>query len=124
MFIYCSVPIFSNSYFLGKNMLGQFLMKIREELKREYSPSKRSYQSSQPTDNDTIKFYEGYKPYYEFTPYSLHSVTVDGVRWRTLNHYYQAHKFTDQKYKNEIMSVATPQRASYLAKEVNNKVCP
>ena len=124
-------------------MLGQLLMTIRKELTETSSPSKPSHQPSHSNSSyshkgkkanttshtsilspnwDAIRFYEELKPYNEFTPYSGHSVMMDGVKWPTLNHYFQAQKLTKQMYRNEVLEAATPKRATYLAKILYSQV--
>ena len=67
------------------------------------------------SNDDVIEFYSEGKPYFEFTPYSKHSVYLDGILWNTLNHYFQAQKFTSNKEKGKIVDATTPMRATYLA---------
>ena len=123
-------------------MLGHLLMTLRKEMTKTSSSSKPSHQpshsnssyshkgkeanttsyiSSLSSNRDAINFYEECKPYYDFTPYSRHSVLMDGVEWPTLNHYFQAEKSTNHKYRVEILK-ATPQRATYLAETLYSQV--
>ena len=71
------------------------------------------------SNEDVIEFHDEDKPYFEFSPHSNHNVYLDGIAWKTLNHYFQAQKFTTKKEKNEIADTPTPDRATYLA---NKKV--
>ena len=66
-------------------------------------------------NNDVIEFYDKDKPYFEFTPYSEHTVCLDGFLWKTLNHYFQAQKFTSNNEKRKIADARTPDRATYIA---------
>ena len=66
-------------------------------------------------NNDVIEFYDRDKPYFEFTPYSEHTVCLDGISWKTLNHYFQAQKFNSNNEKRQIAAAFTPKRATYLA---------
>ena len=71
--------------------------------------------SPKPSNDNVIEFYDRDKPYFEFTPYSRHTVYLDGILWRTLNHYFQAQKFTSEKEKKKIADTTTPDRATYMA---------
>ena len=74
------------------------------------------------SNNDVIEFYDRDKPYFEFTPYSEHTVCLDGILWKTLNHYFQAQKFNSNNEKRKIADVHTPDRATYLANTELKKV--
>ena len=74
------------------------------------------------SNNDVIEFYDKDKPYFEFTPYSEHTVRLDGISWKTLNHYFQAKKFTSNNEKRKIADAPTPDRATYLANNELEKV--
>ena len=77
-----------------------------------YSPTSPLKCASSP---DVIEFFGDKSPYFEFTPYSRHSVSLDGIAWNTLNHYFQAQKFTSNNEKRKIKDAETPMRATYLA---------
>ena len=64
---------------------------------------------------DVIEFFGDKSPYFEFTPYSRHSVFLDDFLWNTLNHYFQAQKFTSNTEKRKIKDAETPMMATYLA---------
>ena len=74
------------------------------------------------SNNDVIEFYDKDKPYFEFTPYSEHTVCLDDILWKTLNHYFQAQKFTSNNEKRKIADAPTPDRATYLANNELKKV--
>lgn len=46
-----------------------------------------------------------------FSPYTAHAITVDGVRYPTVEHAYQCARYTDEKVKEEIRSQASPVKA-------------
>ena len=74
------------------------------------------------SNNDVIEFYGRDKPYFEFTPYSEHTVCLDDILWKTLNHYFQAQKFNSNNEKRQIADAPTPDRATYLANNELKKV--
>ncbi|KAI6657308.1 Riboflavin biosynthesis protein PYRR, chloroplastic-like [Oopsacas minuta] len=110
----------------GKNKLGHLLMKVRTELQsnpayeRNHSNSSYSPQNDKlfglSSNRDVIEFYDEHKPYFGFTPYSMDNVRLDGVLWRTLNHYFQAQKFPHDVHREKINDYITPQKATYAAK--------
>ena len=73
-------------------------------------------------NNDAIEFYGRDKLYFEFTPYSEHTIYLDDFLWKTLNHYFQAQKFTSNNEKRQIADAPTPDRATYLANNELKKV--
>jgi len=75
--------------------------------------------------NDTdIRFYHSDQPGGYLSNFSLHSVFLEGVSWRTVEHYYQAQKFSANKIKQEIRLSATPTLAKSLAKEHQSERIP
>ena len=75
-----------------------------------------------PSKDDVIEFYDKDKQYFEFTPYSRHTIYIDGFTWKTLTHYFQAQKFTSNNKKRQIADAPTPVRATYLANTELKKV--
>ena len=51
--------------------------------------------------SNDIYFFKPESDYYEFTPNSLHWIKLDGKRWRTVSHYFQAQKF---RTRNDIVT--------------------
>ena len=81
-----------------------------------------SYPYSHPTSPlksasspDVLEFFDKDKAYFEFTPYSSHSLFLDGILWKTLNHYFQAQKFVSDKEKRKIADALTADNAAFLA---------
>ena len=115
--------------YLGNNKLGVLLMRIRSEclkavdskssLPTNHTNTSYSYSPTSPlkcaSSPDVIEFYNKDKPYFEFTPYSRHSVFLDDFLWNTLNHYFQAQKFTSNNEKRKIKDAPTADRATYIA---------
>jgi len=57
------------------------------------------------------------EPYGCFSNFSWHGVEIDGVYWRTVEHYFQAQKFPQsQDYQESIRRAATPKAAKNLGR--------
>lgn len=63
---------------------------------------------------DTVYFYARTDPYAEFSNFAPYGVEMDGVYWRTLEHYFQAMKFNDAPYREKIRSASKPKDAKAL----------
>lgn len=64
--------------------------------------------------SDTIYFYAQTDPYAEFSNFAPFGVAMDGVWWRTVEHYFQAQKFRDLGYRERIRSCGRPKDAKAL----------
>lgn len=62
-----------------------------------------------------IKFYTRGEPYYEFTNFAETPIDLDGKKWATTEHYFQAQKFTDLKIQEDVRNAATARDAFDLA---------
>ena len=62
--------------------------------------------------------------YHDFSTYSYHSFTLDGEYWKTVQHYFQAQKYSSVKWiMTEIRAAATSKRANEIGKDrINKKV--
>ncbi|ERL55881.1 NADAR family protein [Psychrobacter aquaticus] len=69
-----------------------------------------------------IKFYHPREAYGEFTNFSNHGILMDNLWWKTIEHYYQAQKFTDKDYQEKIMEADTPKIASVLGRNKKRKI--
>ena len=65
----------------------------------------------------TIYFYKELGVLGYLASYSLHGFWKEGVHWKTVEHYYQAHKFEDFATRAEIISAQTPKGASTLGRD-------
>lgn len=63
---------------------------------------------------DTLYFYALTDPYGEFSNFAPYGVEMDGVWWRTVEHYFQAQKFHDDAYRERIRNVGKPKQAKAL----------
>ncbi len=57
------------------------------------------------------------KPYGCFSNFSPHPFELDGARWPTSEHYFQAQKFASTHYAAEIRQARTPMRAAELGRD-------
>jgi ribA/ribD-fused uncharacterized protein len=73
----------------------------------------------------TIYFYKACQPYGCFSNFSPHSIEIEGVRWPTVEHYYQAQKFVgseDEEIIPLIHAAPTPETAAKLGRSENRKL--
>ena len=64
----------------------------------------------------TIYFFKPNAPYGDLCNFSEHGIEMDGLFYPTVEHYYQAQKFEDAEYQEEIRSAATPHQAKRLSR--------
>ncbi len=73
----------------------------------------------------TIQFYRADEPYGYLSNFSRHHVYMDGKRWPTSEHYYQAMKFpTDPELQKQIRYAKSPGVAKRLAWKNNVPLRP
>jgi ribA/ribD-fused uncharacterized protein len=64
---------------------------------------------------DEIRFYKKTDPFWEFGNMAAAPFTVEGVLWKTSEHYFQAQKFPDNsEYQEQIRQTASPMIAKRL----------
>lgn len=63
-----------------------------------------------------IFFYSTKDAFGEFSNFSAHPFDLDGKRWRTTEHYFQAQKFNDVEYQEKIRLTASPMVAARLGR--------
>lgn len=64
----------------------------------------------------TLDFYATDKPYGCFSNFSRHPLVIDGSPWPTSEHYFQACKFPDTAYRDEIRNARTPFLAAQMGR--------
>ncbi|MFW6359540.1 MAG: NADAR family protein [Chroococcales cyanobacterium] len=75
----------------------------------------------------TIYFYKVNAPYGCFSNFSPHAIDLEDLTWKTVEHYYQAHKFVgseDAWIIPTIRQAATPEAAAALGRDRNRKLRP
>jgi ribA/ribD-fused uncharacterized protein len=68
----------------------------------------------------TIRFFSQSETHREFSNFAPFAIDLDGTHWRTVEHYYQAQKFTDPQIRQKIRKAEKPVIAKNLADK--NKV--
>ncbi|UXI67933.1 NADAR family protein [Tahibacter amnicola] len=69
-----------------------------------------------------IRFYRTTDDYGEFSNFARYSIFVDGKRWPTSEHYFQAMKFHDEASRNEIRRASTPAQAAEKGRDRKRKL--
>lgn len=65
-----------------------------------------------------IKFYSALGEHGYMSNFSKHSFVVNGERWKTSEHYYQAQKYTNNRHRySEIKNQKTPALAAKLGRD-------
>lgn len=63
-----------------------------------------------------IEFYSTQDEYGEFSNFAAYSFTLDGRRWPTSEHYFQAQKFKDAAHREKIRKAKSPMIAARLGR--------
>ena len=71
-----------------------------------------------------IRFYSQSETYREFSNFAPFAIDLDGKRWPTTEHYYQAQKFTDPELQAKIRKAEKPIIAKSLADKHRDKMRP
>lgn len=67
----------------------------------------------------TTYFHSTNKQYGEFSNFAHYGIELDGAWWPTTEHYFQAQKFEDAEYREQIRAAATPKLAAGLGRSRN-----
>ncbi|PQO45469.1 NADAR family protein [Blastopirellula marina] len=62
--------------------------------------------------SSAIHFYSVQDPYGEFSNFAPYPIQLDKKRWPTSEHYFQAQKFKDAPYREEIRKAKSPMEAA------------
>ena len=63
-----------------------------------------------------ILFYSTRGKYGAFSNFSRHGVELDGLWWKSTEHYFQAQKFTNEEYREKIRNAPDPKTAAILGR--------
>ncbi|WP_412932291.1 NADAR family protein [Escherichia coli] len=64
-----------------------------------------------------FNFYSTSDDYGDFSNFAAWPIKVDGKTWPTSEHYFQAQKFLDEKYREEIRRVSSPMVAARMGRD-------
>lgn len=67
-----------------------------------------------------IYFYKADQPYGCFSNFSPHPITINRIKWQTVEHYYQAHKLLgtpDQPLMEVIRQAENPEQAAAIGRD-------
>ena len=73
---------------------------------------------------ERIQFYRQGDAWGEFSNFSGHPIELDGQRWRTTEHYFQAQKFAGTPHAEEIRRARTPGVAARMGRERKRPLRP
>jgi ribA/ribD-fused uncharacterized protein len=65
----------------------------------------------------TIHFYRVADEFGDFSNFAPYPIELDGSRWPTTEHYFQAHKFLDEDHRHAIRAVASPMIAARMGRD-------
>ena len=70
----------------------------------------------------TLRFYSTADEFGEFSNFAEYPIQLDGERWPTVEHYFQAQKFADLAYRKKIRMAKTPMIAARLGRDRSRKL--
>lgn len=71
---------------------------------------------------EVVNFYSVKDEYGEFSNFAPYPITLDGERWPTSEHYFQAQKFADKAYRQKIRKSKSPMLAARLGRDRKQKL--
>jgi ribA/ribD-fused uncharacterized protein len=71
---------------------------------------------------DVVNFYSVGDKYGEFSNFAAYPITLDGERWPTSEHYFQAQKFEDNAYRQKVRNAKSPMLAARLGRDRKEKL--
>lgn len=69
-----------------------------------------------------VKFYSVGDEFGEFSNFAPYPISLDGEQWPTSEHYFQAQKFQEQKYRQKIRKANSPMLAASLGRDRKQKL--
>lgn len=75
-------------------------------------------------DSNTIYFYHLHKQFGEFSNFyaPVNGILIDGIRYQTTEHYFQAQKFNDPQIKSAIINAKSPREVFNIAQNYKNSM--
>jgi N-glycosidase YbiA len=71
---------------------------------------------------DVINFYSVAGEFGQFSNFAPFPINLDGERWPTSEHYFQAQKFEDETYRQKIRKTNSPMQAARLGRDRKQKL--
>ncbi len=71
---------------------------------------------------DAVHFYSVHDAFGEFSNFAPFPIALDGERWPTSEHYFQAQKFKDLAYRQKIRKTNSPMQAARLGRDRKQKL--
>jgi len=71
-----------------------------------------------------IRFFSQSETHRDFSNFALYPIDLDGKRWPSTEHYYQAQKFADPQLQKEIRRTESPGRVKRLANKHRAAIRP
>lgn len=71
---------------------------------------------------NVVNFYSVGDSFGEFSNFAPFPITLDGTRWPTTEHYFQAQKFDNPEYREKIRSANSPMQAARLGRDRKQKL--
>ncbi len=72
--------------------------------------------------SDIVNFYSTSDEFGEFSNFAPYPIALDGERWPTSEHYFQAQKFEDKVYRAKIRNANSPMLAARLGRDRKQKL--
>ncbi len=66
---------------------------------------------------NTINFYSTKDVYSDFSNFAAFPIELDGLRWPSSEHYFQAQKFNGQPFAEAIRNAVSPMKAAQMARK-------
>ena len=71
---------------------------------------------------DIIHFYRTGEAFGQFSNFAPFPIDLEGERWPTSEHYFQAQKFEDVAYREQIRTTASPMLVARLGRDRKQKL--
>lgn len=71
---------------------------------------------------ETIFFYSVNDEFGEFSNFALYEIVIRKQKWATSEHYFQAQKFEDEKYRRQVQKATSPMQAAMLGRDRKQKI--
>ena len=65
----------------------------------------------------SIRFYRVNDPYGVFSNFAPYPIEIDGTRWPTSEHYFQAQKFADESHREAVRAAGSPMDAARMGRD-------